>query len=57
MWLVVLKTLDTACTNKEKHIEQLKELGKEIDDYARKRDEKMKSYVRYFCYYGNHFIT
>lgn len=49
VWLVVLKTLDTACSNKERHIEQLKGLGKEIDDYAHKREDKMKSNVSVRC--------
>ena len=46
LWLVVLKTIDTVCINRDKHVISLVELGKEVAEYTSKHDDHLKGNVR-----------
>lgn len=46
LWLVVLKTIDTVCINRDKHVISLVELGKEVAEYTSKHDDQLKGNVR-----------
>ena len=46
VWLVFLRTLDQVCINKDRQVNSLAELSKEILDYSNKQDDQMKNKVR-----------
>lgn len=46
VWLVFLRTLDQVCISKDRQVNSLSELSKEILDYSSKQDDQMKNNVR-----------
>ncbi len=48
VWLVFLRTIDQMCINKDRQVNSLAELSKEIIDYSSNGDDQMKHNVRYY---------
>ena len=46
VWLVFLRTLDQVCINKDRQVNSLTELSKDILEYSSKQDDQMKHNVR-----------